>query len=177
MTRRARYLSALPIVLLASSFAHAKDITPYDAYYQAKAVDLSNPASSAPNGFISSVDAQRGTPTFFWAQRGAPLPAGLAGASSERIATHHLKAHASLWGLTPAALATAKPVRPVVAPLMVMGWLCTTYLFGAYRADIFGVGEPRTTTSWRGARTRPASCHGPASSTDGGRPVIGSRSW
>ena len=28
----------------------------------------------------------------------------------------------------------------VVAPLIVMGWLCTTYLFGAYRADIFGVG-------------------------------------
>ena len=62
------------------------------------------------NSNIASVDAQRGTPSFFWAQRGVALPASLAGATSERIAAHHLAANAERWGLTPAALASARPV-------------------------------------------------------------------
>lgn len=110
MTRRARYLSALPFVLFASSFAHAKDIKPFDAYYKAQAVDLSAPMAGAPKGTVASVDALRQTPRFFWAQRGVPLPASLAGASSERIASHHLAVHAGLWGLTSASLKTARPV-------------------------------------------------------------------
>ncbi|MEZ4310925.1 MAG: M36 family metallopeptidase, partial [Polyangiaceae bacterium] len=110
MTRRARILSALPLVLLASSLAHAKDIKPFDAYYEAKSVDLSSHSAKPPRGRIASVDAQRGTPTFFWAERGVALPADLAGASPERIASHHLAGHASLWGLTSASLGTARPV-------------------------------------------------------------------
>ena len=110
MTRRARYLSALPLVLLASSYAHAQDIVPFDAYYQAKPVQLVTPPAASPNGFAGSLDAQRGTPTFYWAERGVALPPALAGAPIERIASHHLAAQASRWGLSRAALATAKPV-------------------------------------------------------------------
>ena len=36
---------SLPLVLLASSYAHAQDIVPFDAYYQAKPVQLVTPAN------------------------------------------------------------------------------------------------------------------------------------
>ncbi|MFO0759764.1 MAG: M36 family metallopeptidase [Byssovorax sp.] len=110
MTRRARYLSAIPAILLAGSFAHAREVTPFDAYYREKVVAPAAPLADTHGGTVASVDPQRGTPTFFWAQQGVPLPAALAGAPAERIARHHLEAHASLWGLTPAALGAATPV-------------------------------------------------------------------
>ncbi|MEO7331337.1 MAG: peptidase, partial [Minicystis sp.] len=110
MIRRSLALTALPALLFAGSLASADEITPLDAYYQATAVKAALPARVASDGVVSSVDPQRGTPTFFWAQRGVPLPASVAGASSERIAGYHLAAHAARWGLTPAALASAKPV-------------------------------------------------------------------
>ncbi len=110
MTLRARYLSALPFLLLAGSQAHAQGIVPFDAYYQAKPAHIGAPQPASPNGFAGSLDAQRSTPTFYWAERGVPLPASLTGASMERIAAHHLAANADRWGLGRASLATARPV-------------------------------------------------------------------
>src|SRR5262249_33824409 len=77
---------------------------------QAKAASkalVARPAKSI-GGHVVSTDEQRGTPTFFRAQRGVPLPPALVGASAERIARHHLAEHASLYNLTSAALSTAK---------------------------------------------------------------------
>jgi exopolysaccharide biosynthesis polyprenyl glycosylphosphotransferase len=36
--------------------------------------------------------------------------------------------------------ATVSPDLPIVAPLIVVGWIAMTYLFGGYRADVFGAG-------------------------------------
>ncbi|MFO0589370.1 MAG: M36 family metallopeptidase [Polyangiaceae bacterium] len=110
MTRRARYLSAIPFLLCASSYAHAQDIVPFDAYFKAKPVQLGQPAPAKANGFETAVDSQRGTPTFYWAERGVALPPALKGASIERIAAHHLSDNGARFGLTRAAIATARPV-------------------------------------------------------------------
>jgi hypothetical protein len=110
MIRRTLVLTAFPALLLAGSLARAGEISPFDAYYKAKAIPAAIPAGGARDGVVASIDPQRGTPSFFWAQRGAPLPATLSGAGFERLARHHLAAHAARWGLTPEALASAKPV-------------------------------------------------------------------
>jgi hypothetical protein len=110
MMRRSFALTALPALLLAGSLARAGDLSPLDAYYRAKPVAAAIPAAALPGGGVASVDPRRGTPTFFWAQRGASLPAALTGASWERIAEAHLAANAGRWALSPAALASAKPV-------------------------------------------------------------------
>ncbi len=109
MIRCTRYLSILPLALLATTDARAKDVEAFNAYFEAPPVARANdPATS--RGFVASVDDKRGTPTFFWAVRGQALPKNLQGAGPERIARHHLGAHADLYGLTPAALQTAKRV-------------------------------------------------------------------
>jgi hypothetical protein len=113
MKRRARYFTALPVLLLAGSYAQANELPSFDAYYQAPAAAQAaakGAATRSPGGFVASIDEQRGTPTFFWAQRGTALPAGLKGASSERIARFHLTQHADLYNLSPGALKTAKAV-------------------------------------------------------------------
>src|SRR5262249_31333400 len=82
----------------------------FEAYHRAPAVPRAGPVAvrGAQGGFVASADDRRQTPTFFWAERGKPLPAAIAGAGFERIARHHVQEHASLYGLSPAALATAK---------------------------------------------------------------------
>ena len=110
MIRRAHSVLVLLLVLLSGSFAKAAEIIPFDAYSLAKPVAPPFPSSRAPGGFVASIDTQRGTPTFFWAARGVALPAALSGAPSERVALHHLAAHARRWGLTPASLGTARAV-------------------------------------------------------------------
>src|SRR5262245_52760661 len=110
MMRRARYLTALPILLLAGSHARADERVNYESYGRVPAVHDAMAAAAAKQtrGYIAGVDEQRGTPTFFWAERGVPLPASVATASKEAIARYHLKRNAALYGLTPAAIATAK---------------------------------------------------------------------
>jgi large repetitive protein len=108
--RRARLLTALPLLLVAATQARADDPPNFQAYSQARAVAPAAAAQAPAGGFVASVDEKTGSPSFYWAQAGVPLPAGLAGAPAPRIARYHLQQHAAQYNLTAAALGTASPV-------------------------------------------------------------------
>src|SRR5690348_13488354 len=69
MKRSVRWLTVLS-TLLGASFAHAKELPNFDAYYQAKPAPM-RVLGSNTNRRISvvSTDARTGAPTFFWAPR------------------------------------------------------------------------------------------------------------
>ncbi len=112
MKRSLRLLSLLPL-LATASFAHAAERPAFHGYFASKSVapPLVVASKKAPPARVSSVDPRRGTPTFLWA--GADPIGSLAAAplSAEGAARVHLERHAARYGLTPAALATAKTVR------------------------------------------------------------------
>src|SRR5688572_3772013 len=107
MKRPVRYLP-LTLALLASSYAHAKELPNYDAYLSAKAKTSSIAAQTAANagGFVASTDANRGVPTFFWATKGQAKPAHLASATPAQLAGHYIRENAKAYGLTEAAINT-----------------------------------------------------------------------
>lgn len=109
MKRTVRFLP-LALVSLVSSYAYAQAPPNFNAYLSAP--PRSSPAVAAarapgaPVGFVASVDAQRGVPTFFWA---APqtqvVPASFLG--SEQVARAYVEMTAKTYGLSHAALSTA----------------------------------------------------------------------
>ena len=110
MKRTVRFLP-LALVSLVSSSAYAQAPPDFNAYLNA--APRSSPAvaavarsSGAPVGFVASVDARRGVPTFFWA---APqtqvVPASYLG--SEQIARAYVELTAKTYGLSRAALSSA----------------------------------------------------------------------
>jgi hypothetical protein len=109
MKRHVRYLP-LTLALLASSYAHAKELPNFDAYASAKAsaTPPGKGAASSVAGFSSSVDDKSGAPTFFWSIKGGQTrPAALSSARPADLAHHYLRANAAAYGLSPAALDTA----------------------------------------------------------------------
>ncbi|HMY21355.1 MAG TPA: M36 family metallopeptidase, partial [Polyangium sp.] len=109
MIRRARYLSILPFALLATNDARAKDLESFHAYALEKPV-VGATAPAGRRGFVASVDDKRNTPTFFFARTNQPVPQNLVGATRERLALHHLREHADMYGLSAKALQAAKVV-------------------------------------------------------------------
>ncbi|WP_437490804.1 M36 family metallopeptidase [Sorangium sp. So ce1014] len=138
MKRSIRCLT-LSLALFAGSLAHAHpgkrpDLNAYlrapkaasapadaRASAGARAARASAGARAArAGGIVTSIDEQRGAPTFLWAANGA-APAGaaaagaaaavVAGATPEAAARLHLGRFAAAYGLTRAALATAQGVH------------------------------------------------------------------
>lgn len=118
MKRSFRVLLALTALSTSSSPAFAKDRPPYHAYFDPTLAQPSAPARSVAalgaGAMVAHRDERRGTPTFLWAARDAQ-PALPLGASVESAARGHLARHADLFGVTSAALATAR-VRDVHDP-------------------------------------------------------------
>lgn len=109
MIRRARYLSILPFALFATNDARAKDLESFHAYALEKPV-VGATAPAGARGFVASVDDKRNTPTFFFARNNQPVPQNLVGATRERLALHHLREHADMYGLSAKALQAARIV-------------------------------------------------------------------
>ncbi|APR85793.1 Chitinase [Minicystis rosea] len=111
MKRSARCLLAVA-PLFFSTLAGAKDLPNYNAFYAAKAAKSVASHTKAPAAFVASVDDRRGVPTFLWAARGASAGASGAGQlaplTPESAARLHLAEHASRYGLSADALATAQ---------------------------------------------------------------------
>ncbi len=111
-----RLLGAIPlsIALLSSSFAYADERPNFDAYSESPAALAVKPSSQSPAAVIASVDEKRGIPTFLWAAAGANgqdgenAQAAIAARSPEQAARLFLGEHAAAYGVSPAALATAK---------------------------------------------------------------------
>jgi len=107
--KRSLRLATIPLVLLLGSAAHAGGLPNLNRYFTAPAARPSaRSAAQSPNGFVASTDTQRGVPTFFWADpaRSAP-PSPLGKAKPEDLARGFLAREAKVYGLSPAALATA----------------------------------------------------------------------
>ena len=107
MKRTSRYLAAL-VPLLLASLAQAKDLPNVNAYYGAKPVAAPGSASAIAPAIVTSTDAASGRPTFLWGIRGANAASVTLGLTPEAAARLHLLTHASRYGLTPQALATAE---------------------------------------------------------------------
>ncbi|MCK6588248.1 MAG: M36 family metallopeptidase, partial [Polyangiaceae bacterium] len=114
MKRAVRFLPLAALALMAGTHADARDLPKnIDAYLDAK--PLRKPASAvapsrgAPIGAITSTDARRNVPTFFWADRvsQAAAAAHVMGAGPERLARAYAEQNAHRYGLTQAALSTA----------------------------------------------------------------------
>jgi hypothetical protein len=107
MKRTSRYLAAL-VPLLLASLAQAKDLPNVNAYYGAKPVAAPGAASAAAPAVVASIDASSGRPTVLWGIQGANAAPKALASAPEAAARFHLLTHASRYGLTPAALATAE---------------------------------------------------------------------
>lgn len=111
MKRSLRCLLALA-PLLTAGLAHAKDLPNLDAYRAATPIStvVKSRAASAPPAFVASTDDRRGVPTFLWAARPATpsASAALTGLTPEAAARAHLAKQAARYGLSRAALDTAR---------------------------------------------------------------------
>lgn len=107
MKRTSRYLAAL-VPLLLASLAEAKDLPNVNAYYGGKSAAAPSPSGAIAPAVVTSTDAASGRPTFLWGIRGANAASATLGSTPEAAARLHLLTHASRYGLTPAALATAE---------------------------------------------------------------------
>src|SRR5689334_8424573 len=110
---RSAGLATILSTLLLSGVANANDSLPnYNAYLDAKAaVSATAPRRMAPNvfGVVTSVDGQRGVPTFFWAPPDAPRPPVTVG-TPEAAARFYLEHYAPVYRLSRDALLAAQPV-------------------------------------------------------------------
>ena len=96
--------------LLVSALAEARDLPNYDAYYVAGHVGRPQLRRSGvlPLAFVGSTDARRDVPTFLWAPRGASTTRALSKLAPEAAARQHLTRQAVRYGLSSAALDTAR---------------------------------------------------------------------
>ncbi|WP_437514215.1 M36 family metallopeptidase [Sorangium sp. So ce1099] len=119
MKRSIRGLT-LSLALFAGSLAHAQpgkrpDVNAYRlAPKAASALQDARASASARaargGGIVTAIDEQRGVPNFLWAARGA-APAVAAGVTPEAAARLHLGRFAAAYGLSRAALETARVVH------------------------------------------------------------------
>ena len=113
--RRSLTSLALAVPLLLSAVARGETRPTLDAYHAAAAAQPlgASPVVKAPAAIVASRDAQRGVPTFLFAAKDRAPGAlhALSAKSPEDAARAHLEAHASRYGLTAPALATAKVAR------------------------------------------------------------------
>lgn len=110
MRSPARLFTALALLGLAATPAEAAPAWGRHAYFaQPEAQPVSSAVKSAGpllEAFVAHRDSRRGTPTFVW---GGALPSHvLPSATPEEAARAHLAAHAALWGLDAAALASVR---------------------------------------------------------------------
>ncbi len=114
MKRTLRILSSLSLSLLGASIAHARDLPNYDASAGLRAPARVAPALRASvalrKSLVASTDPRTGAPTFVWGSRtsAAPLSVGM---TAEEAARAHLLAHAELYGVSAAALGTARALH------------------------------------------------------------------
>src|SRR6185503_15273783 len=111
MNRSLRVLTTLT-ALLAGSLAHAADKPNLNAYATASpaapfAGALAKARAEAAFGVVSSMDTQRGVPTFFWAPPNGPRPPAALLSTPESWARFYLDHYAPLYGLSQEALRTA----------------------------------------------------------------------
>src|SRR5262249_32087918 len=109
-----RSVSSLALLLsVVSAPALAADRPHFDAYPEAVPfVSRAVAPSRAPRAVVTSIDTQRGVPTFLWAPRDASAAnAAAPGATPELAARAHLARHAARYGLGAEALAAAELVQ------------------------------------------------------------------
>src|SRR5688572_8949893 len=110
MKRSLRTLTGI-VALLAAGTASAKDLPNYNAYYDEKPVTpvLLSSARALASGVATSMDEQRGVPSFLWASITPSSFQALqtAVASPEQAARLHLKQYAPVYGVSDKALETA----------------------------------------------------------------------
>ena len=115
MKRSLGRLSLSIAALLGSSYAHAQDLTNYDAYFDANAAPSVAPENRinavSPRGVVSSFDERRGVPSFFWAAKQQQLPPVGAAHTAEAAARWYLRENVRAWKLSPAAVDSAVVVR------------------------------------------------------------------
>src|SRR5262245_66322908 len=102
--RRIVSVFTLSAALLGSAFAQAVDLPDYNAYYDTAttptALSPATRVAMSSLGAVTSIDANRGVPSFFWAAPPkAPVQAGL---PVERVALLYLEQLAPLYGLSDA---------------------------------------------------------------------------
>jgi MYXO-CTERM domain-containing protein len=113
MKRTFRVLSSLSLALLTASAAHAKDLPNYNASFDKKVAPspaLAGRATAAQRAFVASTDPRSGVPSFVWGTEQKASGAVLASAlpTVENAARAHLLEHAELYGLSQAAIDTAR---------------------------------------------------------------------
>src|SRR5262245_61109959 len=110
MKRSLRSLTGI-VALLMTTNASAKDLPNYNAYDDQKPVApvLAPSARTLANGVATSMDEQRGVPSFLWAgiTPSGQAPLQIALASHEQAARLHLKKAETVYGVSDKALATA----------------------------------------------------------------------
>jgi large repetitive protein len=114
MKRSVRF-APLAIVAFLGSSAHAQDLPNLDKALAAPGVSsVRVAAAKAAGGSVASWDAQRGVPTFFWADPAAPaaVQGPLGAPAAEQLARAHVRDHAGLYGL-PSPAQDAAYVRHV----------------------------------------------------------------
>ncbi|WP_437784744.1 M36 family metallopeptidase [Sorangium sp. So ce1097] len=119
MKRSIRGLT-LSLALAAGPLAHAQpgkrpDVNAYLLAPRAASAPANPRAAAAAQaaragGIVTAIDEQRGVPSFLWAAQGA-APAAAAGVSPEAAARLHLGRFAETYGLSRAALGTARVVH------------------------------------------------------------------
>src|SRR5262249_9707422 len=99
------------VALLTATSASAKDLPNYNAYDDQKPVTpaLLPSARTLANTVATSIDEQRGVPSFLWAgiSPSGQTPPQIALTSHEQAARLHLKKVEALYGVADKALATA----------------------------------------------------------------------
>jgi MYXO-CTERM domain-containing protein len=110
MKRTLRILASLPLLALAVSTAHARDLPNYDASFARRgpAPQLAVPrATAALRARVAATDPRTGAPSFVWA--GAPQAVTIApGTRPDQAARLHVVAHAPLFGLSLKAIEAAR---------------------------------------------------------------------
>ncbi|MCU0682198.1 MAG: M36 family metallopeptidase [Polyangiaceae bacterium] len=115
MKRSLRPIAFLPPLVLVASLAQAHGRPHVDAYFgiggttAPAAVALSPRAALSRQAVVTSVDEQRGVPSFLWASRRSPASFAL-GASPEQAARTYLERYAPLYDVTRADIAAARVV-------------------------------------------------------------------
>ena len=99
--KRSIRLLFLPALLLGALPASAEEKPNFDAYFDSATA----PAKAAritkvsPDGVASSMDAQRGVPSFIWAGKQQPVPPLAFASSAEGAASFYVGAYAHRWNL------------------------------------------------------------------------------